>query len=212
MIKIYDISLTIAPEMPTWPGDPKLVLERVNKMEEGANANVTRLDMGVHTGTHIDAPYHFVMEGGTVEHVPLDVLIGPAQVITMPDSLSTIHRKDLEQIGVPAGTTRLLIKTRNSRLWGEHVNEFDTSFVALEPDAAQYLVDRGVKFVGIDYLSIAPFKRSKETHQILLRANVVILEGANLWQVPSGEYQMYCLPLKLAKTDGAPARVILITE
>ena len=210
MPNIYDISLTIEPDLPTWPGDPALVMTRVKKMEEGSNSNVTRLDMGVHTGTHIDAPFHFVMDGGTVENIPLETLIGPTQVIALSDRLDTIHRHDLENSDIRDDTTRLLIRTRNSANWGKRDKEFDKEFVALEPDAAKYLVERQIKFVGIDYLSIAPYKRSKETHQILLGASVVILEGANLWQIEPGIYQMYCLPLKLGRTEGAPARVILV--
>ena len=180
-------------------------------MEEGANANVTQLNIGAHVGTHVDAPYHFLGAGApTVEALPLQLLIGRSYVLHIADEVDSITSLVLENVEIPPRTRRLLFRTRNSNLWKRQEHEFQKDFVALSPDGADYLVDRGVKLVGIDYLSIAPFKQGKATHTILLQAGVLILEGLDLSQVPQGRYSLYCLPLKLAGSDGAPARVILM--
>ena len=207
---IYDITLTITPGFPAWPGDPEVHLERISKMEEGANCNVSSLSLSVHTGTHIDAPYHFVADGATVESLPLDVLVGTAQVVQIPDTCDLITAEVLKQAGIAPNTQRLLLRTRNSHYWADNVMSFKTHFVAIDPDGANYLVESGIKLVGIDYLSIAPFRRSRPTHTILLSAGIIPVEGLNLWDIPAGFYQLYCLPLKLGGADGAPTRVILV--
>ena len=209
-MQIYDISVEINPSLPIWPGDPPFDLERVSKIEDGANANVSRVTMGVHTGTHIDAPFHFLREGSTVERVALEKLVGPAQVISVPEEAEVIDSGVLERLSLAEGATRLLLKTRNSRFWEEPQSVFHTDFVGVSADGAEYLVARGVQLVGIDYLSIAPYKKSRPTHEILLRNGTVIVEGLNLSAVPAGEYNLYCMPLKLAGSDGGPARVILV--
>lgn len=212
MREIFDVTLTVSPDLPTWPGDPKIVLERFSKIEEGADANISRMDFGVHTGTHVDAPYHFVHGETTVENLDLDLLTGNAQVVLVEVKGENIEVSDLQQAEIPGGTVRLLLKTRNSGYWDRIEDGFQRDFVALSPEAAQYLVDLGVKLVGIDYLSIAPFKDGKLTHQILLKAGMVVIEGLDLRSIQQGRYELFCLPLKLANTDGAPARVILIRE
>jgi len=212
MKKIYDITLTITPGMPVWPGDPSLKLARVNKIEDGANANVSHIDMSVHTGTHLDSPYHFLNHGKSVETLPLDVLIGAVQVIELADSCDVIDSRVLETAGIQTHVERVLFKTRNSHYWEKNLTEFQTNFVGINEDGAQFLVDRGIRLVGIDYLSISPYKHSRPTHEILLKSDVVILEGANLSGVPAGDYELICLPLKLGGSDGAPARVVLIAE
>lgn len=209
-MQIYDISVEINPSLPIWPGDPPFDLERVSKIEDGANANVSRVTMGVHTGTHIDAPFHFLREGSTVERVALEKLVGPAQVISVPEEAEVIDSGVLERLSLAEGATRLLLKTRNSRFWEEPQSVFHTDFVGVSADGAEYLVARGVQLVGIDYLSIAPYKKSRPTHEILLRNGTVIVEGLNLSAVPTGEYNLYCMPLRLAGSDGGPARVILV--
>ena len=211
-MKFYDIPLTIKPSMPVWPGDPKVILERISKIEVGANANVSKISMSVHTGTHMDAPFHFLKEGKSIDTLPLEILIGPAQVVQLPDSFETITAGVLEKAAIGDGVERLLIKTRNSAYWMNPDDVFKTGFLAIEEDGAAYLVKRGVKLVGIDYLSIAPYKRSRPTHETLLKAGMVILEGANLSAVPAGFYQLICLPLKLGGSDGSPARAVLIEE
>ncbi len=205
----YDISLTISPELPTWPGDPSVTLERVNKIEEGANANVSRIEMGVHTGTHVDAPYHFLPEGKTIEKLPLKVLTGRAYVLHLPD-VDTITEAVLLRSEIPPRTRRLLFRTRNSEYWKNQPTKFQTRFVGITADGADYLVRRGVKLVGVDYLSVAPYKQSRPTHEILLGAGVVVVEGLDLSEISQGRYTLFCLPLKLAGSDGAPARAILV--
>jgi arylformamidase len=209
-MKIYDISIPINPGMLVWPGDPPLVLERISSMDAGAHDNVSRLECSVHTGTHVDAPHHFLNDGRTVEALPLDVLTGPVQVIRVSDDVDLITAEILERSRVNAGTLRLLLKTRNSRLWASSVGEFVRDFVGVSEDGAEWLVRKGVKLVGIDYLSIAPFKHGTPTHRALLEPGVVILEGLDLRFVSPGTYTLYCLPLNLVGSDGAPARAILI--
>jgi len=205
----YDISVTVSPQLPTWPSDPRILLERVAKIENGANANVSRLDISVHTGTHVDAPYHFLKDGKTIEHLNLSLLTGRAYVLNLPD-VDVITAGVLEAAQIPPRTRRVLFKTRNSDLWLRNVTDFQTDFVGVSADGAEFLVKRGVKLVGMDYLSIAPYKQSRPVHEILLQAGVVIVEGLDLSQVSQGRYPLYCLPLKLAGSDGAPARAILV--
>lgn len=209
-MKIYDISLTISPGMLLWPGDPPVELERVASMDSGAHANVSRLACSVHTGTHVDAPHHFLNDGRTVEALPLDVLTGPARVVQVPDEVDLVTAGVLEAAAVPPGTLRLLLKTRNSRLWRRGEQEFAPGFVGISPDGAEWLVRHGVKLIGVDYLSVAPYKQSGPTHQALLGPGMIVLEGLDLSAVTPGAYDLYCLPLKLAGSDGAPARAILV--
>lgn len=208
-MRIYDISLTISPNLPSWPGDPKINLERVENIESGDNANVSRLDISVHTGTHVDAPFHFVSGGATVEQIPLKLLTGRVYLLYLPD-VELITASVLEHADIPPRTRRLIFKTRNSDFWAKGVAEFQTGFVGVSPDAAQYLVDRGVKLVGVDYLSVAPYKQSRPVHEILLKAGVVVVEGLDLSGVSQGRYTLYCLPLKIEGCDGAPARAMLV--
>ena len=211
-MKFYDITLTIRPSMPVWPGDPKVILERVSKIEEGANANVSQVSMSVHSGTHMDAPIHFLPGGDSIDTLPLEILIGPAQVVQLPDDINTITAAVLEKAGIDPGVERLLIKTHNSAYWADPAHAFKKEFLAIEADGAAYLVKLGVKLVGIDYLSIAPYKKSRPTHETLLKAGMVILEGADLSAVAAGFYQLICLPLKLGGSDGSPARAVLISD
>jgi arylformamidase len=208
-MRTYDITLTISPKLPTWPGDPGVDLERVEKIEAGSNANVSRIDMGVHTGTHVDAPYHFLQDGSTVDQLDLSMLAGRAYVLHLPE-VDLITAAVLDAAQIPPRTRRVLFKTRNSDYWANDDLGFQEDFVGLSKDGAEYLVQRGVKLVGMDYLSIAPYKQSRPTHEVLLSAGVVIVEGLDLREVSQGRYTIYCLPLKLADSDGAPARAILI--
>jgi arylformamidase len=208
-MRTYDISLTISPDMPTWPSDPGVELERISKIEEGANANVSVLKMGVHTGTHVDAPYHFLPDGKTVERLPLKILAGRAYVLHLPDA-QVITAAVLERSEIPPRTRRLLLKTGNSQYWANQEKVFQADYAGISADGAEYLVKRGVKLVGVDYLSVAPYKQSRPTHETLLRAGVVVVEGLDLSEISQGRYTLYCLPLKLGGSDGAPARAILI--
>ncbi len=207
---IYDITLPISPGLPVWPGDPPVVLEQISSMDAGAHDNVSKLDISVHTGTHVDAPHHFLNDHRTAEGLSLDVLIGPAQVVNIPENVNIITADTLEMAAIPAGCPRLLFKTRNSRVWNLGEKSFRKDFVGISDDGAEWIVHNDVKLVGIDYLSIAPYKKSRPTHLVLLRSGIIVLEGLDLSLVPPGSYNLFCLPLKLVGSDGAPARVILI--
>jgi arylformamidase len=208
--KIFDISLTISIDLPVWPGDPAVEIIQVESMEAGAHANVSQMHMGVHTGTHVDAPHHFLNDGRTVEQLSLEILTGPCFVGQLPERVEMIDVEALRGLDIPSNTSRILIGTRNSNLWKNNSRKFTPDFVAINADAARWLVDRRIGLVGVDYLSVAPYGDSVPTHTIFLKAGVVVLEGVNLSGVESGMYHLYCLPLKLAGSDGAPARVILV--
>ena len=211
-MKIFDISLTISPRLPIWPDDPPVELEQIESMDKGAHANVSRLSTGVHVGTHVDAPHHFLNDGRTIEQLPLDVLTGPCYVIQLPDGVEAITAEALDSMSLPAGIKRILFGTSNSRLWARGETKFQEDFVAVTADGAEWLVEHGIQLLGVDYLSVAPFGDSVPTHRILLQAGVVIVEGLDLSAVPRGFYDLYCLPLKLLGSDGAPARAILIQK
>jgi arylformamidase len=207
---IYDISLTISPTLPIWPGDPPLELELLESMDKGGHNNVTKMSSCVHIGTHVDAPRHFLRAGHTVEQLPLEVLTGPCYVIQLPDGIEAITAEVLDRTEITSEMKRILFGTRNSHLWAKGESDFQTDFVAITEDGAEWLVERGVQLVGVDYLSVAPYGDSIPTHTILLKAGVVVIEGLNLSKVMRGFYDLYCLPLKIAGSDGAPARAILI--
>jgi len=208
---IYDVSVPIANGMPVWPSDPPLKLTAQNHLsrDNTHTVHVTTIEMGSHTGTHIDAPFHFVEGGRRLEEIPLDDLVGPARVVQIKGvpSITRQHLAPLNWIDVQ----RVLFKTDNSAHWND--GTFYEKFVYLEPDAAEFLVQQGVRLVGIDYLSIDPYKSERHpTHFVLLPRNVIIIEGLNLSHVAPGQYQMVALPLNLQSGDGAPARVILIAN
>jgi arylformamidase len=194
-VQIIDVSVPVRPGMITYPGDPEVRLERVSSIADGDVVNLSRLDLGVHSGTHVDAPLHFLEGGAAVETLPLDVLVGPCVVV-----------EGLSIAAVPAGAERVLFKTPNSRLWERE--QFSEDFVALDGEAAQALVERGVRLVGIDYLSIG----DEEAHHVLLGAGVVAVEGLDVREVEPGKYGLVCAPLKLVGAEGAPARVLLLRD
>ena len=208
-MRTYDITLTITPQTIVWPGDSPVSLKRTSSITSGDNSNVSEITMSCHTGTHVDAPDHFLNNGITVDDLTLDLLVGRAYVLHLPD-VSMITASVLMRADIPPRTRRLLFKTRNSTLWATGNQEFQTDFVALSVDAAELLVDRNVKLVGIDYLSIAPYKSGTAVHTILLSAGVVVVEGLDLSQVSQGRYNLHCLPLKLGGADGAPTRAVLV--
>ncbi len=210
MSDIFDISVTIATGFPVWPGDPPISLERFSRIEDGAGANVSALSMPVHCGTHMDAPFHFISGGATIEMLPLEVLIGPVQVVQIPESLWTITGEVIRAAGIRPGTERVLFKTRNSRYWASGAAEFRTDFTAVDEGGAKALVELGIRLVGIDYFSIAPYDQSVPTHKVLLGNGIVILETCDLSQVDPGVYTLYALPVKLGGADGAPVRAVLI--
>lgn len=209
IVTIHDISVPISESLPVWPGDPPVQITHSSHLDLGDEATVSRLDFGAHTGTHVDAPAHFVAGGLGVDRLALDLLVGPAWVVHALEA-ETLSADLLESLDIPPGTERVLFRTRNSELWARSLSAFDENFVAITEDGARWLVARGLRLVGVDYLSVAPFHDPVPTHQILLRAGMIVVEGLDLGQVAPGRYQFVCLPLKLAGGDGAPARAILL--
>ena len=204
---IYDVSVPLRPDTPTYAGEPGPKLEHLKQIARGDSANVTALSLGSHTGTHVDAPHHFIDGRSTVETMSPEALVGPVQVIEVTEQRH-VSATDLEAASISPGARRLLVKTPNSRFWGD--DEFHTDFVGLTGDAAEWLVDRGFVLVGIDYLSIEKFRSPEhEVHKTLLGAGVVIVEGLDLRAVRPGAYTIACGPLKVVGADGAPARVFL---
>jgi arylformamidase len=179
-------------------------------MDKGAHANVTTISSTVHLGTHVDAPHHFLNDHRTVEDLPLDILTGPCYVVQMPDGIDAITAEVLDRTEISSNMDRILFGTSNSHYWVKGEAKFQEDFVAITEDGAEWLVEHGVKLVGVDYLSVAPYGESEPTHRVLLKAGVVVVEGLNLSNVVRGFYDLYCLPLKIAGSDGAPARAILI--
>jgi arylformamidase len=207
---IYDISVSISPDLPTWPGDPGLKLDQYESIDKGALYNATQMSSSVHLGTHVDAPRHFLKDGSTVEQLPLEILTGPCYVVQLPDGIDAITSEVLDRTEITSTMKRVLFGTSNSHYWAKGESKFQTDFVAITEDGAEWLVERGVQLVGIDYLSVAPYEESIPTHTVLLKAGVVIVEGLNLSNIMRGFYDLYCLPLKIVGSDGAPARAILI--
>ncbi len=205
-MKLIDVTLRLSPALPTYPGNAPFQIEPVKRVADGASSNVSVLRVGTHAGTHVDAPRHFFDQGAGVDALPLEILIGRTRVIELPtrraigpDAFARIDLRD---------DIRLLIRTLNSTLWQS--KEFTSEFAALTEAGARYLVDQGLKLVGIDYLSIEEFKKpGAPAHHVLLSSGVIVVEGLNLLDVEPGIYDMYCLPLAVVGGDGAPARVVL---
>ena len=207
---IFDVSLSIGSAMLTWPGDPAVELDPAKRIAKGDSANVSELRLGTHTGTHVDPPFHFIDGAPTVEALDLGVLVGAAVVVDLQEAGASITPAELDAVAIPDGTERVLFKTPNSRLWSETPVRFPDSYTALTPEGARWCVDRGIRLVGTDFLSIeqkgAP---GHPTHVTLLEAGVIILEGLDLSAVEPGAYELVVLPLKIVGGDGAPARAIL---
>ncbi len=211
---IADITLPIGPDMLVWPGDPTVVVEPVARLEDGDPANVSELRLGSHTGTHVHPPAHFLADGPSVDRLSLDALVGEAVVVDLTAAPGPIGPAELDRLRLPGGVTRLLLKTANSALWhGSGPVAFPDHYVALSPEGAAWLVERGVRLVGTDFLSIeARGAPGHPTHHTLLRAGVVILEGLDLFAVEPATYTLVCLPLRIAGGDGAPARAVLLSR
>jgi arylformamidase len=197
--------------MAIWPGDVTIKIERRRSMDRGDAANNSAISLGVHTGTHMDAPKHFIKDGRSIDKLPLETSVGPARVIEIKDKIS-IKPEELKQHNIKKGE-RILFKTVNSpRCW--QTDAFVNDFVFVTRDAAQFLVDAGVILIGVDYLSVgSPLDPEKtmrpDTHQILLGAGLYLIEGLNLTDVKAGNYNLICLPLKLMDAEGCPVRAIL---
>ncbi len=209
-MKVYDISVPLQSDMPTYVDEPGPNLEFRTLLSKGDSATVSVLSLGSHTGTHVDAPSHFIDGAPHVESMALDALVGPAYVAAF-EGKSHITAADLDSMPIPADCQRILFKTGNGRFWDD--SQFHTEFIALAPDAARTLAERGLKLVGIDYLSIEKFRaRPHEVHETLLASGVVILEGVDLRRVAPGEYLLVCAPLNVVGAEAAPARAFLIDQ
>jgi len=210
---IYDISVPLSAATPTYPGDPTIEIKSWLELERGDAANVSLLHFGAHSGTHVDAPAHFIAGGSKIETVPLESLMGETMIVEVPTEMMAIDA-DFVTNHCNQASERILFKTRNSSFWNNPEDGFRTDYTYLEPQAARRLTELGIRLVGLDYLSVEQFRsESFETHRILLSGGVVILEGVDLRKVPTGRYELVCLPLRIAggSGDGAPARAVLRT-
>ncbi len=207
-MKIIDISVPLSSKLPVWPGEAAPQIRQTASMKKGDVCNVSFLEIGSHTGTHIDAPLHFVDDAPTTNEIPLEKLIGPCEVVDMRGK-TRITADDLAALNLPEATEKILFKTDNSQLWDKPQHTFFEDFCALTADAAQWVVDQGIHLVGIDYLSIQRYHDNFDTHVILLSNEVVIVEGLDLRAVQPGNYRLLCLPLKIEGVEGTPARAIL---
>jgi arylformamidase len=204
--RLLDVSVPLAPGVPAYPGNPEFELEPIKRIADGGSSNVSRLILGTHTATHVDAPRHFFDGHTAVDELSLDLLIGRARVVDLPKR-GGITAADLAAAGLREDL-RVLLRTPNSALWNG--TAFKPDYTHLTEDGARYLVAQGVKVVGIDYLSIEQFKKpGAPAHRALLSQGVIIIEGLDLSEAEPGMYEMYCLPLRIAGGDGAPARVVL---
>ena len=205
-MKLIDVSVPLEPSLASYPGNVPFTLEANKRLARGDSSNVSALHMSAHSGTHVDAPRHFFDEGLSTEALPLEMLIGRTRVIELR-TRGGITADDLRTLDL-AEDVRVLIKTTNSRLWGD--STFHTDYVGITESAARYLVEHGIKVVGVDYLSVEVFKTpGAPAHHVLLGGGTIVIEGLNLRDVDPGVYEMYCLPLRIVRSDGAPARVVL---
>jgi arylformamidase len=202
-----DVSVPLHNGMVHWPGDPPYRMHHVMDQRKGDICTVSQVTMGVHTGTHMDAPLHFIEDAASIDKMPFDATVGRARVVEIRDP-KCIHRDELEPLAIESDE-RILFKTANSnRQW--HKDPFNEDFVFIEQSGARYLAERGVRLVGVDYLSVGGFKQDAvETHHALLDAGIWVIEGLDLSGIEPGTYEMICLPLKLVDSDGSPARAIL---
>jgi arylformamidase len=204
-----DVSVMLKSGMLHWPGDPPVTIERVRAMDRGDSVNLSRITMGVHSGTHVDAPVHFL--GGAavgIDRIPFDPLVGNARIIAIA-ATESVRERDLAGHAIEQGE-RILLRTRNSIDRLLRRDSFDEAFVYLEEDAARFLADRKIKTLGVDYLSVGGYRKNgRAVHRILLEAGICVIEGLDLAGVLPGLYEMICLPIKILDADGAPARVIL---
>jgi arylformamidase len=206
-VELIDVTVPLRDGMVHYAGNPEIRVTRVLSLAAGDSSNVSRLDFGAHSATHVDAPVHFLEDAAAAESLPLEAMIGPADVVDATAiQQGPIDEAALSGVSIPEGSERLLLKTRNSRLWAS--DEFTRDFVRLDGSGARYLIDLGVKLVGIDYLSIG----DGEAHRELLSRGVVALEGLDLGAVDPGRYTLLCLPLSIVGCDGAPARAVLMRE
>ncbi len=207
---IFDISVELSPNMVRWEGDPPMILRQVLQLSKGDAYNLSEMKLSVHQGTHLDAPHHFLENGQFIEDFPLDLFIGEAQVVSIPQEVSSVTAEVLEAAHIREGIQRLLLKTRNSQYWKSNPQNFHSDFVSLSLDGADYLIEQGIKLIGIDYLSISPADDFRPVHMRLMEHDIAILETVDLSEVTEGFYTLICLPLKLKAVEGAPVRAVLL--
>lgn len=206
-MKVYDISAPLSEAMPVFPGHPRFELQPDMRIQDGDRANVSMFTMTSHTGTHLDSPWHFIEEGKKIDAVPIKQSCGAAKVLQLAVE-QEITEDDLKSHSISEGD-RILFKTSNSSLWERE--DFSEDYVYLSPGAAEYLANRNVQLVGVDYhIPEALEDTARPVHHTLLGNNILILEGVNLSEVPEGEYFLLCLPLRIKGGDAAPARVVLL--
>jgi arylformamidase len=205
-----DATATLDPgTTPVYEGNPPMKFDFLNDMRKGDGFTLSAYSMGAHSGTHIDAPMHFIRDGAPIDRVPLEALIGPARVIDIPDAVQAIDAAELNRHKWK-GTSRVIFRTRSSQRGWMHSATFHRDFAYIAPDAAQLLADAGVKLVGIDYLSAEQFAApAPMTHRILLGKGIPIVEGLALEGVPAGDYDLIVLPMKVGGHEAAPARAVL---
>ena len=202
-----DVTMPLFAGMPAFPGDPAFSSRPLQRIDRGSDYDLSLVEFGSHAGTHVDPPSHFVPGGASIDRVDLEVLNGPCRVVGVPDSSTLVTAREVAT--VPSGTHRVLFRTANSARWDQRLEFFD-DYVALDSSAATALLDRGVRLVGIDALSIERDSGARyPVHRALLRRGVLILEGLLLAATPPGDYDLACLPLRLRNGDGGPARVTL---
>ena len=211
-MNIIDISIPLSEKTPVWEGDKGISISRVEKIEEDSDFNVSRIELGVHAGTHIDAPFHVFEDGDTVNQIPLDILIGSVQVVEIPNGISVIDKNCLMNLNFQDGIDRILFKTSNSIYWETDPFSFHKEYVAINSEGAEYIADMDLRLVGVDYFSVSSYDDLKQPHLILLDRGIVLLENLDLSQVVLGIYKLICLPLKIIGTDGVPVRAVLIAD
>ncbi|PWV89359.1 kynurenine formamidase [Paenibacillus cellulosilyticus] len=207
MFKIYDISMTVHEDMQVWgnKNSKQPLVKNVSNFDDG-EVYESQLTMNLHCGTHVDAPLHMLKDGATIESIGLEELVGQARVLDLTHVQDSVSRADLERFGIQKGEW-ILLKTRNS------LNEsmtFDEQFVYVNEDGARYLIECGIRGVGVDGLGIERSQQDYPTHRQLFRNNIVIVEGLRLKHIHPGNYFLVVAPLKLTGVEAAPARAILI--
>ena len=203
-----DITFPVSARLPKWPGSVGFTYQWHLKMQDGATNNLSSISTDSHFGTHLDAPLHFVHQGKALHEIPLHKLIGKAYVAEIR-GIKSIGPAQLDTINLPADCRMLLLKTDNQVYWQNNLETFQEDFCSINKEGAQWVVDKGIDLIGIDYLSIQRFKDGPETHQILLNAEVIIVETLNLLDVNEGVYELICLPLNIIDLEASPVRAVL---
>ena len=211
-MKIYDVTIPLSSSTPVWEGEEGIHIHQSAVIGLESDYNVSRCEFGVHSGTHVDAPFHVLKSGKTVDSIPLQKLVGIAQVVEIPEDIGLITRKVLQDVTIDRDIKKIMFKTRNSAYWNEDPLRFSRDYVGLDTSGAEYLVSIKMELVGIDYFSVSAYDDLLQPHKTFLSDEVVLLENLDLRKINPGVYTILCLPLKIVGTDGAPARVVLTRD